>query len=121
MADVIIARTVELTVGLREGGADAEHEVLATYRDRAGIDVFALCRHGMLLRDGSGWRFIDSCTIDTVRLPREVKSSIAGRRLVLTLKDGSLVDVPVDGERDGGLHVFAIHAFVRRRVHQQRR
>ena len=121
MADAIIGKVVKQAVGLAEGGTVADREVLAIYRSAAEGDVFALCRNGLLLRQGVGWRFIDNGDIEEVDLPiGEVKTSTKARRLVLVLRHGERVDVPVDGERDGFLDVFPIHAFVRRRVHQHK-
>ena len=121
MSDPIITKTLRDTVGLRPEGMEAGHEVLATYRNASGEDVFALCRDGLLLRQGAQWRHIDNADIQSVKLPiREVKTTMEGRRLVLLLKSGETVDVPVDRACDGFLDVHPIYDFVRRRVHQRR-
>ena len=53
-----VTRTLKYAAGLREGGDVPGHDVLATYRSSGGSDVFALCRNGILLRQGAGWRSI---------------------------------------------------------------
>lgn len=121
MPDVIIARTLERAVGLREGGIVSEREVLATYRSEFDGDVFALCRNGLLLRQADEWRYIDNGDVEKVDLPiMEVKTSREGRRVILVLKAGERVNLSVDGGDDGNLDVFPIHAFLRRRVHQHK-
>jgi hypothetical protein len=120
MPDPIIARTIDATVGLSEGGSVAGHAVLATYRSAAAGEVFALCRDGLLLRQGLGWRYIANDDLDRVTFSKEVKSSVAGRRLVLVLCDGERVDLPVDGDRDGFMDIFPVHAWLRRRLHQHK-
>jgi len=120
MPDPIIARTIAATVGLSDGGGIAGHQVLATYRSAAGDEVFALCRDGLLLRQGLDWRYIANEDVDRLKICNEVKSSAAGRRLVLVLRDGERVEVPVDRDRDGFLDIFPIHAWLRRRLHQHK-
>ena len=121
MTDPVIAKTLRAAVGLRDGGDIPGHDVLATYRGRAGIDVFALCRDGLLLRQGQAWRYIDNGDVEDVDLPiAEAKSSIEGRRLTLVLHGGERVDVPVDGGDQDSMDIFPIHAFVWRRVHQHK-
>ena len=119
MADPIIVKLLGETVGLRAGGLDAEQEVLATYRDEAGIDAFALCRDGLLLRSGEGWRFIGHGEIERVAFPIDkVRAAFEMRELCLILKSGEQVEMPVDGRRETFLDLFPLQAFLRRRVHQ---
>ena len=121
MGDPIISKILRETVGLRAGGAPSEHEVLATYSDRSGEDLFALCRDGLLVRGSGVWRYIDHAEIAEVDLPIvAVKTVTEERKLVLTLDSGERLDVSVDGTRGQDLDVFPIHAFVMRRVHQRR-
>ncbi len=119
MADPIIVKLLGKTVGLRAGGLYAELEVLATYRDQAGIDAFALCRDGLLLRSGEGWRYIGHDEIERVGFPiGRVRAASEMRELCVILKSGEQVDMPVDGRRGKFLDLFPIQAFLRRRVHQ---
>jgi hypothetical protein len=121
MSDPIITKTLRDTIGLRPEGIEAGHEVLATYRNAGGEDVFALCRDGLLLRQGAQWRHIDNADIQSVKLPGpEVKMTVEGRRLLLLLKSGETLVVPVDRARGQFLDVHPIYDFVRRRVHQRR-
>jgi hypothetical protein len=121
MPDAIIAKTIRDAAGLTEGGSVADHEVLATYRSATAGEVFALCRDGLLLRHDLGWRYLANEDIEDVGLPMlEVKASVAGRRLVLLLKNGERVDVPVDGEKDGFHDIYPVYAWVRRRLHQHK-
>jgi hypothetical protein len=120
MADPIIRKTLRETAGLREGGAASRHEILATYANSAGEDVFAICRNGLLLRSDEGWRYVDHDEIAVVDIPPTVKSEIADRRLVLKLRSGERLDVQVDGGEHNSLDVFPIYMFVSRRIHQRR-
>jgi hypothetical protein len=120
MPDPIIAKTIRETTGLTAGGSVAGYDVLATYCSATAGEVFALCRDGLLLRQDRGWRYVANEDIEDVALPiREVKVSVAGRRLILVLKSGERIDVPVDGERDPSSHdIYPVYAWVQRRVHQ---
>ena len=100
VAHPIVRKTLRLAVGLRPGGdgGEAGREVLATYRSRNGEDMFALCRTGLLLKQGRGWRYFDNVEIERVRLDTRVKSSTEGRRIIVSLKNGQIVDLAVDGQ-----------------------
>ena len=96
--------------------------VLATYSDRAGSDVFALCRSGLLIfGSASKDRFIAYKQVEAVDFADGVKTSMKRRMLLLTLAGGDHVVLPVDGERGKFLDVFPVHRFLRRRAPQARR
>ena len=120
MPDPIITKLLKDTVGLQEGGDIPPHDVLATYRNKQGQVVFALCRAGLVLPIREHWRFIDNADIKRVGLDiLRVKFIPEGRELLLTLTSGELLAVLIDGERPGAWDIFPIYAFVRRRVHQR--
>jgi hypothetical protein len=118
MADPIIARTIRRTAQLRRGGeGTGAHEVLATYCGLAGEERFAICRDGLLVAG----RYVANLEIQRIRLPDQVKTDLAARKLVLVLDGGELVELPVEGARGKFLDVYPIFAFLRRRALQARR
>ena len=122
MPDSVVAKVLRSAVGLRAGGdAATGHEVLATYRSAAGEDVFALCREGLLLLSPGEPRYIANADVADVRIPPDVKTVASSRKLILRLTSGEDLELSVDGQCGNFLDVFPVHAWLRRRVHQQRR
>jgi len=119
MVDPIVKRTINSAVGLRAAAEGDPPDALAIYRNRAGEDVFVLQREGVVLLQVK--RLIRNDDMEAVKIDPEVKNSIVARKIILTLSNGEQVEVPVDGEDGQYLDVFPIHAFIRRRVVQQRK
>ena len=116
--------------GLNKGGLSTEHEVLATYQAAAGSKPFAICRRGILVEPETVARFVpfvdieDSGYYDREKLEQTKEQKRRGEvlreTLSLRLRDGEIIELPLNPRDDGMSERLAIGAIVERRVRVHR-
>jgi hypothetical protein len=63
-SDVIVARLLRVSSGLRAGGGADGHEVLVTYHGEQGDRPFAICRDGILIEPEGSARLVPFLDIE---------------------------------------------------------
>lgn len=89
--------------------------VLGVYENEPGSDrdMIVVTDHGMHLRVEGGWTPIAYDTIERVNVDM-VLPKMQTHRIMIALRDGEIVDLPIRGGDGRFRDVFAFHRFLRR-------
>ncbi len=122
--DPMLARLLRYPSGLRAGGFNPEHEVLATYYTRSGDRPFAICREGVLVDQGNHPRFVRYAEIEDAgyysrEMVSRAKAAMAAgvsEPLSIRLRSGERIDLPVEVRDDGMPDLLTIAGFIQQRA-----
>jgi len=122
--DPVLARLLRFPTGLKAGGSNDCHEVLATYHSHSGDMPFAVCRDGLILNPDKEARFVPFVEIDDagfhneemIRRAKAAKGKTVSAPLSLRLRDGEIIDLPVEVRDDGMPDLLTIARFIHQRA-----
>jgi len=122
--DPFTRRLLRECPAIQAGGAPSQHDVLATYRSKTGVAIFAFCRDGLLLTPGPDERYVPYIDINNAgyydrAMSERAKAALrSGELAPLTIRlvSGEAIDIALERRGEKIPDLLTIAKLIHQRV-----